>query len=125
MAYVLKMYREFPSMNFTRVKLCSLVWGSGLTPKSWTIEKCSSAQVKGAEGNEEEIQRGANHRDTERGAGQWSQSNLRQAQHQRGDLLQLEAQVWRDGGSPGAALKCARGCERAIKTAGSRPVESR
>src|SRR6266436_5824017 len=81
----------------------------GLTPKSWTIEKCSSAQVKGAERNEEEIQRGANHRDTERGAGQWSQSNLRQAQHQRGDLLQLEAQVWRDGGSRGAAITCARG----------------
>jgi hypothetical protein len=27
----------------------------GLTPKNWTIEKCSSAQVKGAERNEEEI----------------------------------------------------------------------
>src|SRR5260370_527648 len=83
--------------------------GGGLIPKNWTIEKCSSAQVKGAEGNEEEIQRGANHRDTERGAGQWSQSNLRQAQHKRGDLLQLEAQVWRDGGSRGAAITCARG----------------
>src|SRR5258708_30288119 len=96
------------------------VW-NGLTPKSWTIEKCSSAQVKGAERNEEEIQRGANHRDTERGAGQWSQSNLRQAQHQRGDLLQLEAQVWRDGGRRGAATTCARGWKRADKTAGSRP----
>jgi hypothetical protein len=29
--------------------------GYGLTPKNWTIEKCSSAQVKGAERNEEEI----------------------------------------------------------------------
>ncbi len=28
---------------------------SGLPPKNWTIEKCSSAQVKGAERNEEEI----------------------------------------------------------------------
>jgi len=26
---------------------------SGLIPKNWTVEKCSSAQVKGAEGNEE------------------------------------------------------------------------
>jgi len=25
----------------------------GLIPKNWTVEKCSSAQVKGAEGNEE------------------------------------------------------------------------
>src|SRR5260221_14438037 len=82
---------------------------SGLTPKNWTIEKCSSAQVKEAERNEEEIHRGADHRDIERGASQWSQSNLRQAQHQRGDLLQLEAQVWRDGGSRGAATTCARG----------------
>src|SRR5258708_36490865 len=98
--------------------------GCGLIPKNWTIEKCSSAQVKGAEGNEEEIQRGANHRDTERGAGQWSQSNLRQAQHQRGDLLQLEAQVWRDGGRRGAGDTCARGCERAVKTAGIGAVSS-
>ena len=26
---------------------------SGLIPEKWTVEKCSSAQVKGAEGNEE------------------------------------------------------------------------
>jgi hypothetical protein len=25
----------------------------GLIPEKWTVEKCSSAQVKGAEGNEE------------------------------------------------------------------------
>jgi hypothetical protein len=25
----------------------------GLIPENWTVEKCSSAQVKGAEGNEE------------------------------------------------------------------------
>src|SRR5258706_5673289 len=87
------------------------IWhsGYGLPPKNWTIEKCSSAQVKEAEQNEEEIQRGADHPDIERGAGQWSQSNLRQAQHQRGDLLQLEAQGWRRIGRPGAATTCARG----------------
>ena len=28
-------------------------YGIGLIPKNWTVEKCSSAQVKGAEGNEE------------------------------------------------------------------------
>jgi len=28
-------------------------FGIGLIPKNWTVEKCSSAQVKGAEGNEE------------------------------------------------------------------------
>jgi hypothetical protein len=27
--------------------------GIGLIPEKWTVEKCSSAQVKGAEGNEE------------------------------------------------------------------------
>jgi hypothetical protein len=27
--------------------------GDGLIPEKWTVEKCSSAQVKGAEGNEE------------------------------------------------------------------------
>jgi hypothetical protein len=26
---------------------------SGLIPEKWTVEKCGSAQVKGAEGNEE------------------------------------------------------------------------
>ena len=26
---------------------------NGLIPEKWTVEKCSSAQVKGAEGNEE------------------------------------------------------------------------
>jgi hypothetical protein len=26
---------------------------AGLIPEKWTVEKCSSAQVKGAEGNEE------------------------------------------------------------------------
>jgi len=30
-----------------------IVQAAGLIPEKWTVEKCSSAQVKGAEGNEE------------------------------------------------------------------------
>ncbi len=38
------------------VELAQVIkYPGGLPPKNWTIEKCSSAQVKGAERNEEEI----------------------------------------------------------------------
>src|SRR5260221_3501872 len=56
-----------PSPNLAgRYISTTLVGGavaSGLIPEKWTVEKCSSAQVKGAEGNEEK-------------SGQWKGNNL-------------------------------------------------
>jgi hypothetical protein len=37
---------------FAFLMLVFVLW-VGLIPEKWTVEKCSSAQVKGAEGNEE------------------------------------------------------------------------
>ena len=38
----------------SRQKGVLVLWVTrGLIPEKWTVEKCSSAQVKGAEGNEE------------------------------------------------------------------------
>ena len=44
---------RFQFVIFTFVIAMSLFLIVGLIPKNWTVEKCSSAQVKGAEGNEE------------------------------------------------------------------------
>ena len=40
-------------LNTVQNALKIIRWFAGLIPEKWTVEKCSSAQVKGAEGNEE------------------------------------------------------------------------
>ena len=42
----------------------------------------------------------------------------RQTQHQRGDLLRLEAQVWRDEGGRGAAVASLRRRKRTAEARG-------
>src|SRR5882724_4251191 len=62
--------RHIAGLGRTRIALRFADQLSGLIPKNWTVEKCSSAQVKGAEGNEEKsVQRRGNNRGAERGGG--------------------------------------------------------
>jgi hypothetical protein len=51
--YRVMSFSDIKNGDTLQVRLVIKFEATGLIPEKWTVEKCSSAQVKGAEGNEE------------------------------------------------------------------------